>query len=217
MEKMNQTEYTASQLLIKIIAQECKLVGFGSITKGALSTFYLALDSYFTQLLQSLKQVSSHCGRTRINLIDIRLVFEYFNITITSLVQSSTQPVLTRRDINTNLHFFVNRELFTIEDRHLKVGENAKSQPFYNYTTWPFSYIPQHIPRNLPPFPSPHTYSSITAFPKPPMNPIEAQTRAVQQKRTVEDNLGSMMYSYLKNADEEARDRATLIEFSVKR
>lgn len=77
----------SQDILIKVVAQICQVVGFEKIMTSVLYTLADILGAFLKNLGRAAQRYSEHCGRTLVNETDLSLAFHDFNIIPSELVE----------------------------------------------------------------------------------------------------------------------------------
>lgn len=80
-------EKFSHEILLKVVAQLCQMVGFEKIMTSVLHTLADILGAFLKNLGKTAQRYSEHCGRTLVNETDLSLAFYDFNIIPSELVE----------------------------------------------------------------------------------------------------------------------------------
>lgn len=80
-------EKFSHEMLLKVVAQLCQMVGFEKIMTSVLYTLADIMEAFLKNLGKTARRYSEHCGRTLVNETDLSLAFFDFNIIPSELVE----------------------------------------------------------------------------------------------------------------------------------
>uniref|UniRef100_A0A1B6KJV0 Bromodomain associated domain-containing protein n=1 Tax=Graphocephala atropunctata TaxID=36148 RepID=A0A1B6KJV0_9HEMI len=70
----------SNDILVKVVAQSCQMVGFERVTNSSVFVLTDVIRNFICRLGQLSKRYAEHCGRSHVNLTDLSLAFFDFGI-----------------------------------------------------------------------------------------------------------------------------------------
>ncbi|KAJ3386237.1 hypothetical protein HDU92_002635 [Lobulomyces angularis] len=176
-------EELAQDYLKKLIALQCKEIGFTGIENTALNHFLQATLTYQKELFTSIVNKTKLQNRLQPNLIDMAHIVNLNNYPNILKNKKLPLPKLDERHQKEFATFFSFFPLFGIDDRL------TSRELFLNNYYW----IPSNIPHYLPAFPSKHTFQNTVreAARKPDL--ITVRKTQIDLKRKAEENLVKLL------------------------